>query len=123
MQRNRNMKKPANPWKSVHAVCLGRLGGKSKSPAKIEAAKLNGKKGGRPKKLTMKNPIEYDQKELHWHNLPPRYPMSTIHVCAWCEQINPVRIQVKSLKMMGYPISHGICEKHAAECLRKSRQN
>lgn len=33
------------------AVSLGTLGGKSKSRAKIKAAKLNGKKGGRPKKL------------------------------------------------------------------------
>lgn len=31
-----------------HAVELGRLGGKSKSKAKALAAKLNGKKGGRP---------------------------------------------------------------------------
>jgi hypothetical protein len=28
----------------------GRLGGKSRSKKKVEAAKLNGKKGGRPKK-------------------------------------------------------------------------
>lgn len=36
----------ANP----HAVALGRLGGKAKTPAKSAAAKINGKKGGRPKK-------------------------------------------------------------------------
>ena len=33
------------------AQSLGRLGGKSKSAAKAAAAKENGKRGGRPKKL------------------------------------------------------------------------
>lgn len=33
-----------------HAQALGRLGGLSKSPKKQEASKLNGKKGGRPRK-------------------------------------------------------------------------
>jgi len=32
------------------AALLGRLGGKSTSEAKKRAARLNGKKGGRPKK-------------------------------------------------------------------------
>ena len=40
--------------KNHHAVTLGKKGGKvggrSRSPAKIGAAKANGKKGGRPKK-------------------------------------------------------------------------
>ena len=31
------------------AVTLGRLGGKAKTPAKSAAARLNGRKGGRPK--------------------------------------------------------------------------
>lgn len=36
--------------KNPHAVALGRLGGKKKSIAKAEAVRINGKKGGRPKK-------------------------------------------------------------------------
>ena len=36
--------------KNAAAVALGRLGGSKKSAAKSEAAKANGKKGGRPKK-------------------------------------------------------------------------
>lgn len=38
--------------KNPHAVALGRKGGKIKSEAKTEAARANGKKGGRPKKIT-----------------------------------------------------------------------
>ncbi len=34
-----------------HAQALGRLGGKSKSSAKKKAARLNGKLGGKKKKL------------------------------------------------------------------------
>jgi hypothetical protein len=37
--------------KNPHAVALGRLGGSKKTKAKEEAARLNGKKGGRPKKI------------------------------------------------------------------------
>jgi len=36
--------------KNPAAVKLGRLGGQVKSPAKEQAAKANGRKGGRPKK-------------------------------------------------------------------------
>ena len=36
--------------KNPHAVALGRLGGKVTSKAKTKAARLNGAKGGRPKK-------------------------------------------------------------------------
>jgi hypothetical protein len=36
--------------KNPAAVALGRIGGKSKSPAKTAAARENGKLGGRPKK-------------------------------------------------------------------------
>lgn len=36
--------------KNENAVALGKLGGKAKSDAKKEAARLNGRKGGRPKK-------------------------------------------------------------------------
>lgn len=39
---------PKNPA----AVALGRLGGRVKSDRKAEAARLNGKRGGRPKKAT-----------------------------------------------------------------------
>lgn len=35
---------------SEAARALGRLGGASKSPAKIAAARANGRKGGRPRK-------------------------------------------------------------------------
>ena len=38
--------KPKNPA----AVALGRLGGRVKSDRKAAAARLNGKRGGRPKK-------------------------------------------------------------------------
>ena len=41
--------------KNLYAVALGQKGGKigglSRSPAKIATAKANGKKGGRPKKI------------------------------------------------------------------------
>lgn len=43
---------PKNPA----AVALGSLGGKSKSDAKKAAAQLNGKKGGRPKKVPVEKP-------------------------------------------------------------------
>ena len=36
--------------KNPAAQSLGRLGGLAKSPAKTAAVRLNGKKGGRPKK-------------------------------------------------------------------------
>lgn len=37
--------------KNKHAVALGRLGGKSKTDKKADAARANGKKGGRPKRV------------------------------------------------------------------------
>ena len=37
--------------KNPAAVTLGRLGGKAKTPAKSAAARRNGKKGGRPRKV------------------------------------------------------------------------
>lgn len=37
--------KPKNPA----AVALGRLGGATRTPAKAEASRINGRKGGRPK--------------------------------------------------------------------------
>ena len=42
------MNKPKNPA----AVALGRLGGKTTSEKKTAAVRLNGLKGGRPKKET-----------------------------------------------------------------------
>jgi hypothetical protein len=36
-------------YKNPHAVALGRKGGKVKSEAKTNAAKINGAKGGRPR--------------------------------------------------------------------------
>jgi len=36
--------------KNPHAVALGKLGGKVKSAAKASAARINGRKGGRPPK-------------------------------------------------------------------------
>jgi hypothetical protein len=36
--------------KNPAAVALGKLGGSSKSPAKQESSRKNGKLGGRPKK-------------------------------------------------------------------------
>lgn len=44
------------PRKNPHAVALGRKGGQANkgktSPAKAKAARENGKKGGRPRRLT-----------------------------------------------------------------------
>jgi hypothetical protein len=42
---------PLMPKKNPHAVALGQLGGLSKSANKTAAVRLNGKKGGRPKKV------------------------------------------------------------------------
>lgn len=42
--------------KNPHAVALGRKGGASTSKQKAEAARKNGKKGGRPKKVTSSPP-------------------------------------------------------------------
>lgn len=42
--------KPKNPA----AVALGRIGGKAKSDAKAAAARENGKKGGRPRKASLR---------------------------------------------------------------------
>ena len=39
------------PEVSAAAAALGRLGGLSRSPAKVAAVRENGKKGGRPRKL------------------------------------------------------------------------
>lgn len=36
--------------KNVHAVALGRRGGRSRSKAKVAAARINGLKGGSPKR-------------------------------------------------------------------------
>lgn len=36
--------------KNPNAVALGKLGGKSKTAAKVNASRKNGKRGGRPKK-------------------------------------------------------------------------
>jgi len=36
--------------KNPNAVALGKIGGRSKTAAKIIASRKNGKKGGRPKK-------------------------------------------------------------------------
>jgi hypothetical protein len=38
------------PRKNPAAQALGRLGGQASTPAKAEAARANGAKGGRPKK-------------------------------------------------------------------------
>lgn len=38
--------------KNPAAVALGRLGGKAKSEKKLASVRQNGKKGGRPKKVT-----------------------------------------------------------------------
>jgi len=36
--------------KNPHAVALGSIGGQSRSARKLAAVRLNGRKGGRPKK-------------------------------------------------------------------------
>lgn len=42
---------PMTSTKNPAAVALGRLGGRVKSPAKSAAVRLNGQKGGRPRKV------------------------------------------------------------------------
>ena len=37
--------------KNPHAVAMGKKGGKAMTDAKVAAARANGKKGGRPKKV------------------------------------------------------------------------
>lgn len=44
--------------KNPHAVELGRLGGQRKTKAKVEAARANGRKGGRPKKSLLQREKE-----------------------------------------------------------------
>jgi hypothetical protein len=44
--------------KNPHAVALGRKGGRVASEAKAAAARLNGQKGGRPKKPRPDQPKE-----------------------------------------------------------------
>ena len=40
------------PRKNAHAAALGRIGGKVSSPRKARAARINGRKGGRPRKAS-----------------------------------------------------------------------
>lgn len=47
-----------NETKNIHAVSLGRIGGKSTSIAKQEASRKNGKMGGRPKKRKSEEKLE-----------------------------------------------------------------
>ena len=44
--------------KNPHAVALGKLGGKAKTSAKVEASRFNGKKGGRPHKTAQEREDE-----------------------------------------------------------------
>jgi hypothetical protein len=44
------VKKPNQTRKLTPFVALGRLGGRSTSPAKVAASRENGKRGGRPRK-------------------------------------------------------------------------
>jgi len=39
-----------------HAAALGALGGSRKTPAKARASRVNGSKGGRPKKISLAKP-------------------------------------------------------------------
>jgi hypothetical protein len=41
--------------KNLAAVALGSLGGRAKSEKKTKTARKNGKKGGRPRKITTTN--------------------------------------------------------------------
>ena len=44
------------PRKNAHAVALGRRGGQATSEKKTQAARANGKKGGRPKAISGSRP-------------------------------------------------------------------
>jgi hypothetical protein len=44
------MKKPKRKRKLTLFITIGRLGGQSTSAAKVAAARLNGQRGGRPRK-------------------------------------------------------------------------
>jgi hypothetical protein len=50
--------------KNPHAVALGKLGGKAKTDAKVEAARLNGRKGGRPRKDDLSKPMSAENIDL-----------------------------------------------------------
>lgn len=50
--------------KNPAAVALGRLGGRVKSDAKAAAVRLNGLKGGRPRKTEPVNPTRKDSSRV-----------------------------------------------------------
>lgn len=54
--------------KNPHAVELGRLGGKSRSPAKLAAIAINAKKGGWPKGRPRKQTEATKEKEIWKQN-------------------------------------------------------
>lgn len=58
--------------KNPHAVELGRLGGKRKSKAKVEAARINGQKGGRPRKTAQEQEDEATEKMMRKAQLKSR---------------------------------------------------
>lgn len=50
--------------KNPHAVALGKLGGKATSQAKLHAARMNGLKGGRPRKDDLSKPMSAENIDL-----------------------------------------------------------
>jgi predicted RNase H-like HicB family nuclease len=52
-----NDEQPPAP-KSIAAASLGRIGGSAKSPRKSLAARMNGRRGGRPKKTGRKSKVK-----------------------------------------------------------------
>lgn len=50
-RRQQTPQMTTSPAKNPAAVALGALGGRVKSQRKADAARLNGKKGGRPRKV------------------------------------------------------------------------
>ena len=50
--------------KNPNAVALGKLGGKSKTAAKVNASRKNGKKGGRPRNATRSTAKKEKQQDV-----------------------------------------------------------
>jgi len=84
-------KKKAQHEKNPHAVALGSLGavkgGLSRSPAKIRAAKRNGKLGGRPTKAQVRRRLA-----RMWRALPERERPSYVELIA---QLTKVKEEAK----------------------------
>lgn len=67
-----------------------RKGGLSRSPAKVEAVRKNGAKGGRPRKATDSPPYGAAKGDL-----PPIKHMTPGQVTAWAKNFNEGALKIK----------------------------